>query len=572
MSGKTNLPAQELPLSRMVTNAIGLSSVAFYWAVESAFGTPLLLSLGMSKANSSLVWLAGPFTGLFYPFLGAFSDRCKSRLGRRRPFILGGAAMAVTSLMLLAYAREIGSIWSADGDTTADIGIAVFAFVLMEVSSSFLQLGSRSLVTDVTPKHQHKKATGVISIMMSTTELLGFLLGCLDLPSWFGLEGEGAQVKIMCWTCIAVVTLFVSITCLTIRETPLSPTLAAATAPTSVLTVLTDLLHVARNLPKQVQYLCWISFCAWFAWYPLCFYTTTWVAQYYTGSHHPFAHGENEDAQRHASIAVEGRQVLALLAVVITPMLYSRFRHRVSFSRVWTVALLLLALTMWGSIFVWGYVEATVLLIVAGIPWGLGGWVPYAMLSEQVTHLRDDDEDENKPVGDADSREEVVSPTKPGYSSKDVAKDITLQQALIQDPESAPDSTSTLTETSTSTSKSPRSPHGISAGKILGFFYLFSVFAQFIASFVSRFIFHLLDPALASHADPSLHAQDVEPEGIVPGDSKDAIGWLMRLGGTTTFIAVLISLKLRDVRKGGSYQKLEGETEMAEVSRSQPRA
>lgn len=34
-------------------------------SVEQSYGTPYLLSLGLSKAQMSLVWLAGPLSGIF---------------------------------------------------------------------------------------------------------------------------------------------------------------------------------------------------------------------------------------------------------------------------------------------------------------------------------------------------------------------------------------------------------------------------------------------------------------------------------------------------------------------------
>ena len=41
-------------------------------ALNISFGTPYLLSLGLSKQSTSLVWLAGPLSGLLVqPTIGA---------------------------------------------------------------------------------------------------------------------------------------------------------------------------------------------------------------------------------------------------------------------------------------------------------------------------------------------------------------------------------------------------------------------------------------------------------------------------------------------------------------------
>jgi len=53
--------------------------------------TPYLLSLGMSKSRLSLVWIAGPLSGLvMQPLVGMLSDKSTSRYGRRRPYMVGG--------------------------------------------------------------------------------------------------------------------------------------------------------------------------------------------------------------------------------------------------------------------------------------------------------------------------------------------------------------------------------------------------------------------------------------------------------------------------------------------------
>jgi Na+/melibiose symporter-like transporter len=49
--------------------------------------------------------------GLFLlPWFGILSDRCRSRLGRRTPFILAGSDVAAVSVPLIAVANNLGSL------------------------------------------------------------------------------------------------------------------------------------------------------------------------------------------------------------------------------------------------------------------------------------------------------------------------------------------------------------------------------------------------------------------------------------------------------------------------------
>jgi MFS family permease len=50
---------------------------------------------------------------LVQPLVGSYSDACKSSLGRRRPFIIGGGALCVCSLFLFGYAHDIAGLFAA---------------------------------------------------------------------------------------------------------------------------------------------------------------------------------------------------------------------------------------------------------------------------------------------------------------------------------------------------------------------------------------------------------------------------------------------------------------------------
>src|SRR5262249_83851 len=58
--------------------------------------------LGATPSLIPLLWLAGPMSALVaHPIIGFMSDRTWSRLGRRRPFLLGGAICSSIALFLM---------------------------------------------------------------------------------------------------------------------------------------------------------------------------------------------------------------------------------------------------------------------------------------------------------------------------------------------------------------------------------------------------------------------------------------------------------------------------------------
>ena len=76
-------------------------------ARELGYGTPYLLSLGLSEQLTSLVWLAGPISGLVaQPLIGAISDSSHSKY-RRRYWIVTATMLLVFSGLGLAFTEPI---------------------------------------------------------------------------------------------------------------------------------------------------------------------------------------------------------------------------------------------------------------------------------------------------------------------------------------------------------------------------------------------------------------------------------------------------------------------------------
>lgn len=79
--------------------------------------TPYLLNLGLTKSNTSLVWIAGPLSGLIVqPIVGVIADESTSRWGRRRPLMVIGTAIVAVCLLVLGFTREIVGLVVDDDD------------------------------------------------------------------------------------------------------------------------------------------------------------------------------------------------------------------------------------------------------------------------------------------------------------------------------------------------------------------------------------------------------------------------------------------------------------------------
>lgn len=101
--------------SRLIMHSLAMLGREFCYAVEAAYVTPVLLSVGLPRSLYSMVWLLSPVLGfLLQPVVGSASDHCQARWGRRRPYIL-----TLSIMMLLGMALYLNGEAVTSGQWTA---------------------------------------------------------------------------------------------------------------------------------------------------------------------------------------------------------------------------------------------------------------------------------------------------------------------------------------------------------------------------------------------------------------------------------------------------------------------
>ncbi|XP_047623367.1 membrane-associated transporter protein isoform X2 [Phacochoerus africanus] len=119
------------PTGSLVMHSMAMFGREFCYAVEAAYVTPVLLSVGLPKRLYSVVWLLSPVLGfLLQPVVGSASDHCRARWGRRRPYIL-----ALGVMMLLGMALYL------NGDTIISGLGGALGYLLGAIDWAHLELG-----------------------------------------------------------------------------------------------------------------------------------------------------------------------------------------------------------------------------------------------------------------------------------------------------------------------------------------------------------------------------------------------------------------------------------------------
>lgn len=211
------------------------------------------------------------------PYFGLCSEHCRSPWGRRRPYIVGGAAAAVLSLLGLAYADAVAALSSTN--TTGAQVMAILATILLNAAIQPLQGGLRALLVDASPPRQLATANAWASRLTSAANVLGYLVGFLDLSGPSSLL-RGSQFRVLCMFSATVLVGSVTITCVAVREDPnTEPDTRAETemAMKEVVSRLGYLCTCFHRLPRKAQRVCCIQFFSWLAWAPYLYYISLYV-------------------------------------------------------------------------------------------------------------------------------------------------------------------------------------------------------------------------------------------------------------------------------------------------------
>jgi MFS family permease len=153
----------KLNTKRTVLVGFAFLSICAFWQMYNSV-LPLILTntFHVDETLSGVIMAADNVLALFLlPLFGAISDRCRSRLGRRRPFILAGTAAAVP-LMLLLPALD-NSYYAAPEMWKLAAFIGVLGALLVAMGT--YRSPAVALMPDVTPKPLRSRGNAVINLM-----------------------------------------------------------------------------------------------------------------------------------------------------------------------------------------------------------------------------------------------------------------------------------------------------------------------------------------------------------------------------------------------------------------------
>ncbi|KAG6830831.1 hypothetical protein H0H92_014483 [Tricholoma furcatifolium] len=519
----------------LITLSVSMAGAQIAWTVELGYGTPFLLGLGLSEHITSLVWLAGPISGLIaQPVIGALSDSSTSKYRRRYWIILSTIALVI-STFTLAYCEPLAKLivdvlnvgvgdWDDERKRQANniaIGFAVVSFYILDFALNGLQASLRNLLLDVAPADQLNAGNAWHGRMTNAGNIIGFgfevlkvdVIGFLPLAKLPIIELlGGTQFRKFCVICIVILVATVWITCYCHEEEERQEILAKKNNTTYMGQVM------AYELGREPD----ADYATRTGEFAMLLYSIVGVA---TGTLLPHLASRDRRLLGHKGDVDQDAEITRLRHTVQEwraeaarqgkplrlPMMPFLLRN------IWTGALLLFSVLTFSTFFITTVVQATIFIALVGICWAVAMWVPFAIIMET---LKEKERQPPRPTEALASRR--PSHTRVVSTPAFYRRGLDERQPLLTRRRSF-DAYESGAEESIITP--------MAGGTVLGIHNLAIVMPQFIVALVTSAIFRIVDGgSSAGH----LHGTDDKYYG------KTGVGWVLRFGGCCTLIAAII--------------------------------
>jgi maltose/moltooligosaccharide transporter len=358
-----------LPLPAIWNMSFGFFGIQFGWGLQMANMSAIYQYLGASEGDLAILWLAAPVTGLIVqPIIGHYSDRTWTRLGRRRPYFLGGAILASVALVAMPNSSSVwmaaGLLWMLD----ASVNISMEPF--------------RAFVGDLLPPSQRQLGFSMQSLLIGLGAVLsGSLpwvitrLGFGGGPTAPGLIPHSVHLAFYLGSVVFLGSVLYTV--VTTPEIPPDPESAAALATGR--SAFSEIVHGVLTMPRMMRQLAVVQFFTWLGLFCMWLYFAPAVGR-------EIFHGEPGSAAYQSGVEWAGvcLSAYSFFAFVVSFGLVALARRGIRTRAIYRTGLIcgglgLISTGFWGD-----YHCLLVSMAGVGIGWATILSMPYAMLADAI--------------------------------------------------------------------------------------------------------------------------------------------------------------------------------------------
>lgn len=356
--------------------SFGFFGVQIAYALQSANISRIFATLGADPHSLSYFWILPPLMGiLVQPIVGAASDRTWTRLGRRLPYLLLGAAIAVVVMCLLPNAGSFGLTVG---------GAMIFGFIalmFLDTSINMAMQPFKMLVGDQVNERQKGLAYSIQSFLCNAGSLVGYLapitLTAIGVSNLAPAGQVPDAVTYSFYIGAAVLILCVIYSFATIREMPPREyaeyhgiTEQQSSEKTSMIRLL---IHAPRTFwtVGLVQFFCWAAFLYMWTYTPGAIADTVWGTT-----------DTNSEAYQTAGNWVGVLFAVQAVGSVLWAVVIPRFK---SHKTVYALSLLLGAVGFISTLFVTDQYVLFVSFLLIGCAWAAMLALPFTILTNSIS-------------------------------------------------------------------------------------------------------------------------------------------------------------------------------------------
>ena len=263
---------RNLTLRQLINLSFGFFGVQIAYALQSANISRIFATLGADPHQLSFFWILPPLMGMIVqPLVGRFSDRTWCRMGRRKPYLFGGALVAVLVMLLLPNAGSLDFSSRLILGINGAMWFGLFSLIFLDTSINMAMQPFKMMVGDMVNEEQKGTAYSIQSFLCNAGSLVGYLFPIFF--TWIGIcntAPEGVippSVKWSFYSGAAILILCVLYTFLTVKEmTPQEYASFHGIALNKDDAPKEGIVKLLVNAPKAfwtvglVQFFCWAAF------------------------------------------------------------------------------------------------------------------------------------------------------------------------------------------------------------------------------------------------------------------------------------------------------------------------
>lgn len=187
MNNKTNLS-----FAKLFNLSFGFFGVQIAYALQSANISRIFATLGADPHQLSFFWILPPLMGMIVqPIIGKYSDKTWCSLGRRKPYLLVGAIIAILVMILLPNAGNFTFTQSLFLGLNAAMWFGLFSLMFLDTSINIAMQPFKMMVGDMVNEEQKGLAYSIQSFLCNAGSLAGYIFPILF--TWIGIANTAPE-------------------------------------------------------------------------------------------------------------------------------------------------------------------------------------------------------------------------------------------------------------------------------------------------------------------------------------------------------------------------------------------